>query len=1103
MAIYSFLFVFSSHAGVDIPIGFQGKNSIDYRFMRNGEFSEEKILNYQKSLRQRRREIYLNLKNYSYRYQKLTTAQAAKKAKSSPEVVALDLMLMYLKLIDNDKPLEAYQLAMEVLEMDYALKVQGKRPLIYQTYKYLKDKFDQSYINRGIGRGLEAVNLYTHDDGVLLGQSDLYERWGSLDDLYRLNPRQSSFWYKRSTKYSKIVKSYDPEDSLYKGVKVILPKNVALFTKVHSNKNRPAISIQNTINGVKNRYSLYLGPGNHADMTGSGLAAALGYHAGVKNIINSFKIILPDGVSVRSVIRQWNDFSEDINIRDYIVDQGITKNNLNFIELKDVLIEKQFNHLIPVGAWSRNQLGHADLRENRGMSIFNMWIGHNKTSSVIKKSLVLDGNNKLKSYHLYSDFSDAFSRVSVADPNVFIDQIILEKSQKQITFVQDGFDHDNQLKGVTYNDAKWMIRIIGTLSVRQIKDAVELGRWPKSLRNMVFANLINRRNQLVDAFDLTEQFPHLKTTINAKESSINPIQKLLEREIQDAPDESFKDEVYSALKPIYQGLESLAVELSLKMTSTVDSVVIDLQSLGYDGIGIAEVEVSTDRQIVRNLEQTDENNKYLVQDNVKIRFGLGVGFVIRGKANFIKEYKLVYPVSTQQEANAKNDYIFNAMLPAEARKTELPDNYVLVLQESIEGQGEVLIDSVVLPLSLGMSLSYGVLTRTTIAKKDDSYEIYQDKSPYTSLERALYAKLLFFRVPIWHSPNTSGLLDRKVYRISSKEYGDQYTDALDQLLVYGDLSDVVEIAEQSELKSNYVEKRSGTNIFGLINVQEKRRSDNFEEVLYNKDGTIVNQSFYQVDIDSSDQWTFFGNGELKRNSLRLHGQLLDDDKVINPYIDLRFMLSDKETSTNELRNLYLHLVDEIGLTPDFLNFSPELHSQNHYWGNTYTQIELGYNKAALDKLISTTHEEYFQLMAKFSNRSVSFWRRKSYKNVNVKMKAYKRKFKKFLKKIKQARTIVSEKDRYILVTDAINTMIWRASGSYDPSFIRNLNHLIGRDNFFMQAILSLPEGKHSSSLSSSTFYNILNPKLQQNVGRFEFDFERPEDIWSAFYSQRP
>jgi hypothetical protein len=1106
-----FLFVFlffslsGAHAsGTPQSSGFQ-TNEVDSVFMINGQLSQSKVQKYIDYIQLRRSEIYHALVSYDIKFKGKSEKKSEKKADGKKEIFLFDHMLKILRKLPFGNIDEARKQCIRVLEIDYALKVEGGEIPVVKGYNMVRNLLKSHIIKRTQLIDGEAKNLVSPKSNKVFSSDELIEQTDSGADLSLLNPpTNSTFWKNIDIANVDVKKRYYGDNHFYKNIFTKLPKKSGKFKKVRKTQSKPKIDFTTKFDGEKRKFKLKLGAEMHSEITAAALASTLGFHVDISKYVRDFKLELPKDKSVRKVKKEWNSYFDDYDFDKYVKETGKDSDGKKYIIFHEALIETKPEELTRIGPWAWGEHEHRDLRETRGLFLFNVWISNNDLKEAGNNKIVMkdDPINGNEYYHYQHDLGFSFGRFFREKPQDFLWDVMKNKGPEEIELYFNSFQTNSGFKHVTYSDARWMVRLIAKLSRQQIVESVELGGWPKEVGMLLVEKLISRRNQLVHGFDLSHEFDSLEfDRFISTKNKVLVNGELKKKEFKEST-QSYKDESDELLDPVYDGLESIAVKAALMATSHFDTIVLDGESLGYDGSFIGEIEISADREIVINPDQKGRDDNYLVEDTVKVRLGLGAGIVLRGKVNYIKEYKIVYPVKTIEEGRYKNGFIFNAMLPKDIRNVDLPEEYVLILEDSLEGEGEIKLGRESFPFSLSLSKSYGILSRTVISKKQDSFEVYRDQSPYKGFHKKLFAELIFFRIPIWHSPGYEGVLNRTIYTLDIESKNSKSLTALDELLSTGNMKSIVELGVKRELVSNYVSKRNDSRIFGLFESNQRRRTDDVQDIVYEKNGDFKTKKFFQVDIDSSDEWKLLGDGELKRQKMRLLGKITPENKVEDPYLDLRFTINDQNAKTAELQDIYLKLIDNLSLSEKFIKFTPGIHTRNDKWGNTFVQVRLGYDKKSLDRIINTENETYFELMAKFSKKSYqtkSWWKRRTNKNLSVSMREYKRKVRRFLALLKKARTAESDKIKYMLVVDAIDQILWLGDGSFNVSFLKRINHLLGKHAYFMDALITMPESTEMIYPAGTPLYNAMNPDLKKNIDIYEFEFDKPEEVWSVFY----
>lgn len=242
-------------------------------------------------------------------------------------------------------------------------------------------------------------------------------------------------------------------------------------------------------------------------------------------------------------------------------------------------------------------------------------------------------------------------------------------------------------------------------------------------------------------------------------------------------------------KSIGEGLSGLATGAGSWILDTAaeyfDSWGLSTINIGLDQGIIAQVIFKVNRKVEKNPYPTNGRDDWLVKDVLKIGFRLGYGIVISGDVSYARQYTLVYPVASKKEGLFHNKFLFNLLLPYTIHKNRMPERYVAVIEDYIEGRGRLKVGaSAIIPIGVENSASLVRLGRTFIShRKKDSFKIFEDKSHYTELASSLHTKLLVFQFPLLEMRRWDGVLKRTYYEISTAELAsDNGAKALDFVL---------------------------------------------------------------------------------------------------------------------------------------------------------------------------------------------------------------------------------------------------------------------------------------------------------------------------------
>lgn len=1083
------------------------KQIADNFFGEDGDLDRIKLKAYRDGIEKRRDEVFYAIIRKEEIKKGKSKKKARKKAKKDDDIKNYDLLI---KFIDSALRLDGYELhdtLRKALELDEALKVTGKDPdLVFKAIKQLLKK--KTISKKGVSDQGEASNLYDPAIDKILTQEELELRKSGGEDISLLDPiPNEEVWVKRDIENIKLHKNFHNDLKLYKGVKLPFPTSEALFQKVRKTQTKPKLHV--LIDGPKGKeeykFKFKVGAEIYSEITAGALASMLGFHIDASKYIRDFKVILPAGMTIKDFNIEWYSYFKDYRIEDYVIDQGIDDNGHYYLVFKEGLLEakpKEFNR---VGPWAYGDQGHQGLREVRAMYLFNTWIANNDQKERDNNKLILRENDEGKQefYFLQHDLGFSFGRFMREKPNEFPWSAIKEHGPDFVKLNLNVFQPNSGFKHVTYADARWMIRKIARLSREQITQAVSLGGWPQEVEMLLIEKLISRRNSFIRAFDLEDEFAQMDVDRQITSKNGKLLNGQLMKSEFDGASIGFKSEVAEVLSPIYEGFELGVAEAIQSAAGSIDTIVINAETLGYDGDFIAEVQLSLDRDIDVNPEPTGLNDNFLVMDTFKVSFALGVGAIVRGKVSYVKEYKIVYPVNTENEGLNQRRFALNALLPIDIKRGNMPEKYVLILEDYFEGEGEILLKASDLPVSYGISKSLGRLTRSVISKSENKYQVSRDISPYKGTLQRLYADLLIFRIPLWEHNHTEGVLARNTYEVQFDRKNVQAAnDALAHLVRYGDITQVDQMAVKGQIQTGYQADLGEMKYYFYENYNRKR-VDHVIETIFDDNGNVSEKEMFQVDAEQVSSWQFIGDGETKDKRVKLIGHRVDENTIADPYMEIKLKIKDKNTTNGELVGGYLPMIDRIAQKNNFLNFTPSIHTDNNLWGHSYVKIKLGIPQAALDTLLNTPPAEFYKRISAKTGKSVRYWKKKrtvKARNFSSNYNAFlRRKLQRFIHNLEKAKVMATGHDRYYYVHNAFDIAIWKDSHIFSAELLEVVLEVIGDKNYYMKATIDMPGDVEMRFPARTPLINEINKKVKQKQQFYEFDFKYADEIWDVFY----
>lgn len=1109
LLIFSTFFSYTTFALNDLPHDEKLTAHIDEIFFQNETLSIEKLDSFKGEINQRKMEVSKNIENYLVKKEGKSLEKAQARIRSKGVIFIYDLIFKYLdQAVSTTDSIEQREILAKVLELEYSFRVEGVRLPLVKTIDFVKNSLKSWSISKVNAPEGEASNLVEPETGKYYSKEELEQMKNEGYDLSLLNPpARTSFWTAQNIPLVDIEKNYQGGARLYQGVKVVFPKKKAKFKKVRKTQSKPKIDITKEFDGKKITFKLKLGSEMHSEITSASLIAALGFNVDISRYVRDFKMTLPKGMSVDDFKQEWNSYYDSYDVDKYIKETGKTKKGKSYIVWTEALIETKPEPIERIGPWAWGELGHRSLRDVRGILLFNMWVANLDLKEAENNKLVLkpqeDGSYSF--HHYQHDMGFAFGKIFREKPGAFQWNLVSGTSDQTIFVNFSNFQNNTGFDHVTYFDAKWMVRLIAQLSRDQIHTAVKLGGWPKPLEELLVEKLISRRNQLVSAFDLEDDYSLMdfNRTLTTEDGAVK--NGILTRSVFDGYTQDFGNELMEVLEPFFKGMKNLAIKAAQSAAGVFDRITLSPEDLGFESDLVGEIQVTFSREVLKNKHQKGRDDIYLVEDKMRVKVGLANGVLFKGRANYIKDYKLIYPVKTEEEGKFHNGFIVNALLPYHARIGKLPEKYVLIVEDLIEAMGAFEIGEGT--TVIGTSISKGIvkLARTVISNKHKELQIYLDTSLYNDLVGKIYAQLLFLRLPMLSYNSENGTIARNVYKIKYKNKKlDEVMGALDSFILGSDLSQIERLASLTKIDSDFVSSRHKFDFLGIFKTKSKRRIDDIEQVVYSESDPEKTRRF-QMNIEDSMKWSIFGNSETKDYQVAIAGEVNENLDVKNPLLHINLHIHDKDTKGIEFGNAYIGVVNKIANDPHFLNFNPELHTKNNLWGSSTLNIKLLYDEVAMNKLLSVEDEDYWDSLA--NKMDISLEKLKARRKIGVDRTTirwnYKeaRQLKEVLKFFGYARESKTQRDRYMHLTDAISNAIWQEDGSYNPELISLFNSIIGNDHIFLKATLTQDEKAEMKYPARTPIYNETGGAARDRLDYYEFDFDDANSIWTIFDNQ--
>jgi hypothetical protein len=1085
-------------------------------FYKDFKISQKKIATYRNGILERLRQIEKNLEKVYRQLEGKSKKKAIKKIKDQGDVESYKILLKYIdRMSRTTDPVKFESLAYKVLDLDFALKMHGRRlqtgMMLQRLSESLKSRKIPIY-NAPYG---EAYNLQDPSNGLYYSQAQLARMKSRGVDISKFNPpTDSTFWQPHDIPALDLRTYYQKgRDPLHRGLKIAFPTDTVYYDEVRRTQTKPKIDVffRDPRTGKKIKLKLKVGAEMHSEITASALYTALGFSVDISRYVRDIKLVLGD-VTPQQFRVDWNTYYSRFNVDRYIKEEGKDENG-HYIILHEGLLEAKPRGLQRVGRWSYGRNGHSGLREVRGTLVFDMWITNidlhdSENNKLVLRKIKTPGDKKenkkdpeYRFHHLQHDMGFAFGWAYIERPGEFKWDILKRKTDSHVYLNYRSFQVNPSFKHITYADGRWITRLIAQLSRKQIRDAVEMGGWPDGMGKLLVEKLISRRNQLVKAFDLEgEILPNGKTIeqipfnrhVTTGDGQI--VKGKLKKYIIPGYTQYFGPRFQELIGLIVVSLRNIAVDASVGAVGSMRYIDLSPEEiLGYKTELVTRVVLRMNREIEPNPFPTGLDDHYLVKDMLRIGFRIGYGFIFSGDLTYYRQYTVVYPVKNRNEGRFHNNFILNVFLkPQVKRYAELTtqQRFAVMIEDSLEGRLRFKLtnhENTVEGGTLGFSKIF--LKRNYISRKaPERLVFFEDQSRHKQWSLKVYlefGEFLRFRIPFYRSTRQNGFLVRE-YRemdLTDLEENSEKTNALERLLIDNDTGQIKKFGKGKHIDDKFFERKTKFSLFGFIKRRtifrkdrwtqkliQRNNNDSGDSVDSGKSGEDENMVFYQVESSKHRSWRFLDNGEKHKSTIRMTGKTGDDKKIDAAKLTIDMRITDKNTTDKELKRSYLNLINTIARDNEFIDFDSPVFTVNKHWGETQLHLEMHLYKKALDTLMKVSDAEVWNALSTVTKKPVERlielaklpdYRMKPPKINSCKLAHLARKTHEFLRYLRKARKTKNVRSRIAHQVKAVRKAVYTSGQSFNPALLAAIHQIVGKENVFLRAYITMPENKEN------------------------------------------
>ena len=1082
-----------------LPFPAEFAERVEETFFDDGAVSPERVEAYRDAIDDRRDEL-VEIYEADYRDKGRSSESAKKRARGKKRVEVYDLLKddggWLDALLAEPDPVRARILAGRILEVDYALKVEGEPPLSRRLVDYIPAITVQSWSvpaeTRPEDAELEATNLYDPATGLFYDADDLRAMAKRGVDLSALDPPpDSTFWRNPGAIALRDVEEsfYGGGDPVHAGLRQEFPSEARL-DEVKRSQTKPKFDLEVDVEGEKRSYKLKVGAEIHSEPTLGALMATLGLNTDVTHHVKNFRIDLGDA-DLDDVRDEWRSYFENhrIHLRfrfDDFFEVGEDERG-RYMIAKEGLLEAKPPEIVRVGPWPFGENGNQGYREVRGLAIFSIWISNTDLKEAENNKLVLrraeDG--EVETFHVQHDLGHSFGRLLSEQLNAYPWDILEWTPRDRIQFNYHSAQKTSLRKRVTYADARWMARLIAQLTREQIETAVRIGRWPDAVARLLVEKLIYRRNQLVEAFELVgEQTPSgpirlldVDRYLTTEDGAVVDGELVTGR--FHGATKVFSDYYEELLGPVWDRAALIGVGLFQGSVGQVAELVLDPSQFDIPEYLVVEIILNFNRVVVENPRPTGEDDYYIARDDFIVGLRLGAGFVAEGVVTAWRRYSLLQPAGTRREGHYAGGTLLNVGLPFQLREHKLPDRYVLVRETYLDAGARLITDRLggpgVIP-GVELSVVRARLSRNVLARSGDTLKAYEDLQHFTEEGGRLFLSVYVLRFPLASGSGRQGTLGGRLFVLDAPRTGrrEEVDDAVSRLIRRGDFSGVEAIAPGLEVDSDFSEWRSRSVLAWFAGAFRSARID--DVVVRPMTPGAPSRRFVQVRDQGGRFWNVLDFGELHRYRVRTVAPVeARTGRPKRSVVEVTFFARDQNTESHELEEGFLHLANGIRKFEDgsaghgLIEFTPSAHSVNGRWGHTSSRVDVGFSRNAVKRLLALEPEVYWdELTETLGVTRAELDRDLRRLDVRGKLRWQARRklepglrrtllhSRQLLAKVADARHADDPDEAIRAPVDALRAAIYRRRQGYDPRILATLRRLLGKDEVSVSARLTQP-----------------------------------------------
>jgi len=506
---------------------------------------------------------------------------------------------------------------------------------------------------------VEQINACLKEDKTLdqiLTEEELRELKGCDFDISRLNPVTNPLIDIVPTP-EKVNKVIFPEES----------EKLTFRKMKYGSSGSPKLQASFERNGKKYKVKIKMGFEVHSEILASELAMTLGMHQDPIMPRRKVKLYLGKN-SFEAFATKWKRKyrKDNRDMANYIDSKSSPDEKEQWVVLRDVSIESRYEGMERLEGYHPEGWDHFNRREHRSLVLWYGFINLFDTKAGNHKVLVdnIDKNPRVLysmqdvGYSLHGGFNlskpiDTAKGALRYGVNSFNKSMLHMKDDGGVhIWWADVMQDQKKFIGTTWSDVKWMARRIANLSRKDIENAVKKADYPKPVETMYILKLIHRRNEIVEAFKLKDEYPIIEIpnidtydeegTIEDGEIIVDNFEGYTNNNASHIGVLGFiLDGISSFLKT-----ELIGEKLMARISSRIELGASDENAL-WDGKNTKNFNfnkimnnfgISFNRSLSKNGQAVNygpgNNQTWVVRDVLSVKIGIGTGFLSKVMKDF-------------------------------------------------------------------------------------------------------------------------------------------------------------------------------------------------------------------------------------------------------------------------------------------------------------------------------------------------------------------------------------------------------------------------------------------------------------------------------------